>query len=106
MGCDLLAVVGDFWADNPIPKNCNSSHIVLSPKKNNSTSFSDLHPISLCTFVSEVIAKVVAMRLNHFLPLIIADNQAGFVKDQNIYDNIPVALGMANSLNKKVQGKI
>lgn len=63
-----------------MPKSITTSYIALIPKKDNPSSFSDFRSISLCSFVSKVVTKVLAIRLNSILPDIISDNQVGFVK--------------------------
>lgn len=51
-------------------------------------TFSDMRPISLGNFVNKIFSRVVHERLVHLLPNLISDEQAGFVKDRNIVENV------------------
>lgn len=74
-----------------MPKSFTSSFIVLVHIKDNPATFLDFQLISLCNFLSKVITKVLASRLNCFLRHTISEYQMGF------------ALKMTNSISKKVR---
>lgn len=66
----------------------------------NPISFLDFHPISLCNFVHKILSKVLTLHLGGILPPIISENQAAFVKDRNITDNILLALELTHSISR------
>ena len=65
------------------------SIITLLPKPNKDTIYiENWRPISLLNIDYKIIAKVIANRIKNVLPLIISQNQSGFVKDRYIGENI------------------
>jgi len=104
VGADATQAMGDFWAGIPLPKSLTISLIILIPKGKSPNNFGDFRPISLCTFASKIISKVMAIRLADLLPNIISGNQSGFVKGRCITDNILLASEMVHDINRKVRG--
>jgi hypothetical protein len=66
----------------------NSSFLALIPKEKGAISFNRFTPISLCNTSYKILAKVIANRLKEVLPLIVPENQGGFVQGRHIADNI------------------
>ena len=63
--------------------------ITLIPKPNNDTTLLDnLRPISLLNIDYKILTKVIAKRLEKFLPKIINPDQTGYVKNRFIGKNI------------------
>ncbi|XP_070017599.1 uncharacterized protein [Nicotiana sylvestris] len=88
IGDDLYDMVRAFFNGHELPKCVTHTNLVLLPKKKEVTTFSDLRPISLNNFSNKVISRVVHERLVKFLPSLILEEQAGFVKGRNIVENI------------------
>ncbi|XP_075080304.1 uncharacterized protein LOC142165824 [Nicotiana tabacum] len=88
IGDDLYDIVRDFFNGHELPKYVTHTNLVLLPKKKEVTTFSDLRPISLSNFSNKVISRVVHERLVKFLPILISEEQSGFVKGRNIVENI------------------
>ena len=88
---DVIAAVLEFFAGANLPKSCTATLICLIPKTKNPNSFSDYRPISLCNFFNKVLSKILASRLEAYLPNLISQNQCGFVKGRQISDNILLA---------------
>lgn len=57
-----------------LPRYITYTTFVLIPKKEVITSFGDLRPISLSTFLNKVISKVIQKRINRVLHRIISPN--------------------------------
>ncbi|XP_070021920.1 uncharacterized protein [Nicotiana sylvestris] len=81
-------MVRAFFNGHELPKCVTHTNLVLLPKKKEVTTFSDLRPISLSNFSNKVISRVVHERLVKFLPILISEEQSGFVKGMNIVVNI------------------
>ncbi|XP_075088531.1 uncharacterized protein LOC142170503 [Nicotiana tabacum] len=88
IGDDLYDMVRAFFNGHELPKCVTHTNLVLLPKKKEVTTFPDLRPISLSNFSNKVISRVVHERLVKFLPSLISEEQAGFVKGRNIVENI------------------
>lgn len=76
---DLTNTVLSFFNRGYLLRELNQTHIYLIPKLNNSESFEDYKPISLCNVAYKIIAKVIANRLKPITPY-----QNAFVRDRLI----------------------
>nr|XP_009786618.1 PREDICTED: uncharacterized protein LOC104234707 [Nicotiana sylvestris] len=88
IGDDLYDMVRALFNGHELPKCVTHTNLVLIPKKKEVTTFSDLRPISLSNFSNKVISRVVHERLVKFLPSLISEEHAGFVKGRNLVENI------------------
>lgn len=86
-GCDLNLI--------------NIIRLILIPKIKGLEDFSQFHPISVCIVLYKIVAKVLANRLKHILPKIIAINQSSFVPNRQIMDNVLVAYELLHAPKKK-----
>lgn len=100
---DVILVIQEFVLGADIPKAWTATAITLIPKTSNPSTFSEYRPISLTTFINKIISKILAMRLEEFLPKLISKQQSGFVKGRNISDNILLAQELMSTI-KKNQG--
>ena len=104
---DLLRMVKKSQSCFKLGGGTNSSFLALIPKEKGATSFSRFRPISLCNIGYKVITKVLANRLKVVLPLIIPENQGGFIKGRQISDNIIlVQEGIHSSVKRKEKGVV
>jgi len=85
---DLLRMVGKSQTCTKIGGSTNSTFLALIPKDKCTTEFSRFRPISLCNTSYKLVTKIIANRLKKILPVIIPENQGGFIKGRNILDNI------------------
>lgn len=82
----------------------NHNHVAMIPKVKNPENEGDFRPISLCSVVYKMIAKI-ANRLKTFLPEIIDRNQRAFALGRLIIDNVIAAFESLHSLHKRHCGK-
>jgi hypothetical protein len=75
----------------------------LIPKENNSISFNDFRPISLCNLIYKVISKVISNRIKPFLERSLSAEQLGFLKGRRIQDAIGVAHESIHNIKQKNQ---
>ena len=68
--------------------NTNSSFIALIPKEVNPSNCSRFGPISLCNASYKILTKIIACKLNNFMPPLISKNQGGFLSNRNVYGSI------------------
>lgn len=85
---DVVEATKEFFGSGNILKELNSSFIVLMPKKLSAASFDEFRSISLCNSIYKIFSKVLAVRLQKVLPLIISPQQNGFVASRKILDSI------------------
>ena len=64
----------------------NTSYIVLIPKKEEAKRPQDYRPISLIHGVQRIISKILANRLQAYIPTLVKDNQTGFTKGRQIIE--------------------
>nr|XP_027101745.1 uncharacterized protein LOC113722690 [Coffea arabica] len=91
--------------DGHLLKSVNHTVITLIPKVLNPTSLKHFRPISLCTTMYKVIAKILANRLKCVLHCCICKNQSAFIPGRQILDNIMVSHEYLHYLNNKRHGK-
>ena len=85
---DLFKMISKSQRYSKIGGSTNSAFLALIPKEKDAKSFDRFRPISLCNIGYKIITKIMAGRLKHILPYLIPENQGGFVKGRNIWDNI------------------
>ncbi|KAH0705908.1 hypothetical protein KY285_010432 [Solanum tuberosum] len=101
---DLLAVVQYFFCGHIMPKFMSHACLVLLPKKEQPNNFSDLKPISLSNFSNKIISKLLSMILADIIPLLIADNQSGFVRGRSITESIMLAQEITHDIKRPKEG--
>jgi hypothetical protein len=92
---------------NKLGGSTNSAFLALIPKEKGALNFSRFRPISLCNTGYKILTKVITNRLKNVLPLIVSENQGGFIKGRQITDNIVlVQEALHSSLCRKDKGMI
>ncbi|XP_058189268.1 uncharacterized protein LOC131306858 [Rhododendron vialii] len=104
VGLDVCWAVRSFFHGGKMLGSLNRTNIVLIPKIPTPTKVSQFRPISLCTTIYKVIAKVLANRLCQFLPSIISENQSAFVEGRQITDNVLIAHELTHYIRHKRSG--
>ncbi|WMV41202.1 hypothetical protein MTR67_034587 [Solanum verrucosum] len=97
---DSLAAVQSFFCGNTMPKFMTHACLVLLPKNEQPIRFRDLRPISLSNFTNKIISKLLSMRLPTILPLLLSDNQSGFVRGRSITESIMLAQEITHGIKK------
>ena len=81
-----------------ILKELNHTFLVLIPKIDICTRFHNFRPIALCNTLYKFLTKTLATQLQKFLPLLISEEQSGFVQGRSIYDGMIIAQEIINTL--------
>lgn len=63
------------------------AHMILLPKNTSARTPDDFRPISLQNCPPKAIAKAITNRLKPLIPMLVHDNQTGFISGRNIAEN-------------------
>ena len=79
------------------------NHIVICLILKNQTldKMADFRPISLCSVIYKIIAKVITRRFRLALDGVISENQCAFIPDRLISDNTIVGFEYLHRLKRK-----
>jgi len=94
-------MVNAFFCGQELPRYITHTNLVLIPKKELVSTFGDLRPISLSTFSTMIISRVVHERIATVLPSLISKNQTGFVKGRNITETVLLAQEIIRDINRR-----
>lgn len=99
---DLMAALLRFQSLNCQGLNAlNSATMILLPKRDEPSAPGDYRPISLVHGFGKIAAKMLANRLQPFMPSLIAQCQNTFIKGRSIHDNFVLVQGTAQALQQK-----
>lgn len=87
IGVDVIKAVTSFFQFGSMPKEVNSSLIVLIPKVTNPSTVNHFSPISLCNVVYKLISKLLVAKLRPHLDKIISPTQSAFIPNRWIAEN-------------------
>ena len=85
---DLFNNVVEFFRKGKLLKEINHTFLALIPKISNPSNTGHFRPISLCSTLFKIIAKIMANRLRPLLDKIISPFQSTFIPGRSIHDNI------------------
>ncbi|XP_019252901.1 PREDICTED: uncharacterized protein LOC109231716 [Nicotiana attenuata] len=97
---DVQDFVQDFFNGRRLTKFYSHTCLVLIPKVESPTIFSDLGPISLSNFSCKIVSKILSSRLNPLLNKIISENQSGFIKGRTITKNVLLAQEIVQNIKQ------
>ena len=83
----VTQAVTSFFEVGRLPKEVNSSLIVLIPKISNPSSVNSFYPISLCNVVYKIILKLLVAKLRPVLHKLISPCQSAFIPRRLIAKN-------------------
>lgn len=93
----LLRVITEIKTTSKIPPHMNTANITLIPKPNKDlTHPANYRPLSLINTDLKIITKTLATRLETVIPVIIHQDQTGFIKDRYASDNLRKLFNLIN----------
>ncbi|XP_030923475.1 uncharacterized protein LOC115950411 [Quercus lobata] len=101
VGNDVISAVTSFFTLGSLPREVNSSLIVLIPKITNSSSVNHFRPISLCNVVYKVISKLLVAKMRPLMQKLISPCQSTFLPDRWIAENQVIVHEMLHSFKTK-----
>lgn len=87
---DLCRVVNEFHINGRLTRGCNSSFIVLIPKKEGAVELNQFRLISLIGGLYKIISKLLSLRMKVVLGTLVGDSQSAFLTDRNILDGVVI----------------
>ncbi|VFQ88383.1 unnamed protein product [Cuscuta campestris] len=87
-----------------MPKAFGSTLITLIPKQEGSITLDQFRPISLSTFFSKIISRLLSERLKIVIPKLISQEQAAFQVGKNITEHVLMVKEMVHILSAKGRG--
>lgn len=100
IGPEVCDAVGEFFRSGKLLKQWNETTLILIPKITNASSAKDFRPISCLNTVYKVISKLLASRLQEFLPQVIAPHQSAFLSGRTLGENV-LATEIIQGYNRK-----
>ncbi|XP_038987981.1 uncharacterized protein LOC120112503 [Phoenix dactylifera] len=103
VGQTVTTAIQQYFSTAVMSTDWQRTLVTLIPKRQDAAEPSHFHPISLCTTLYKVTAKLLALRLRDILPRLISPEQGAFVGGRSITDNVLIAqefmfdLGRASS---------
>ncbi len=96
----VVEAIQCFFAQAAMPEDWKATFITLIPKRQNAAERCHFRPISLCTTLYKVVARIMVGRIKPLLPGIISQEQGAFVAGRNISHNVMLAQEMMWDLRR------
>lgn len=90
-----------FFCGHMLPRFITHTNLVLIPKKESMTAFSDMRLISLNNFINKIISRLIHERISRVIPKLISPDQMGFVKGRSITENVLLAQVIIQDINMR-----
>ncbi|CAL9217550.1 unnamed protein product [Arabidopsis halleri] len=99
VGNDIVEAVQDFFSTGHLPKYFNATAITLIPKVPGADTIPQFRPISCCTTVYKIIARLLKQKLKLFISDTVQGNQVGFVQGRQLCENVLLASELVNNFH-------
>ncbi|VFQ74617.1 unnamed protein product [Cuscuta campestris] len=96
---DVSKVVQEFFLGIPLPRVFGSTLITLIPKIEGAITLDHFRPISLSTFFSKILSRILSDRLKRVLPTLISTEQAAFQQGKSINEHVLMVKEMGDPLS-------
>lgn len=99
MGKDTIDAIKEFFTGGCLLRQFNATSIFLVPKVVGADQLSQFRPISLCSTVYKVMARLLKKKLKICVSEIVQRNQVGFVQDRLLCENVLLATELVKDFN-------
>lgn len=100
VGPDTIAAVQEFFSSRRMLPRFNATIISLIPKVTGADTLKQFRPISLCSTIYKIIARLIKIRLSSIIPDAVQLNQVGFVKGRLLCENVLLASELVSDFDK------
>lgn len=97
---EIFSEVNDFFTSHIMEPRWKDTLLILIPKCSPASEPSHYRPISLCTSIYRICAKIITNRMKPILSGIISPEQATFVPGRLLSDNCILAQEIMHQLHK------
>ena len=87
----MFPAIKSFFEEFTLPRSVNSAALALVPKMQGASTLPHYRPISCCNVLYKVITKILTNRMKDFMPTLVSNTQAAFVKGRKIGDHVLLA---------------
>ncbi|VFQ66064.1 unnamed protein product [Cuscuta campestris] len=101
---DVCKGVQEFFLGIPLPRVFGSTLITLIPKMEGAITLDQFRPISLSTFFSKILSRILSDRLKNILPLLISPEQVAFQQGKGINEHVLIVKEMMHLLSFNARG--
>ncbi|GKF29577.1 RNA-directed DNA polymerase, eukaryota, reverse transcriptase zinc-binding domain protein, partial [Tanacetum coccineum] len=105
VGREVCDAVKDFFVNEKILREINSTLIALDPNIQTPLKVSDFRPIACCNVIYKCVSKILTERLKGCLDKLVSKNQSAFIPNRHIQDNIMLAHELFKGYDRKVGPK-
>ncbi|KAM3397516.1 hypothetical protein P3S68_001028 [Capsicum galapagoense] len=99
---NVCADVREFFTTRKMFKAINYTTVTLLPKVPNPLTIKEYMPITYCSVLYMLIAKVLATRIQSVIASVVSDTQAGFIPGRKGVDNIILTDELVKACNRKI----
>ncbi|KAL0661041.1 hypothetical protein Bca4012_097878 [Brassica carinata] len=101
VGSDAVGAVREFFESGRLLKQFTATTISLIPKVTGADQLSAFRPISLCSTIYKVIARILKKKLKLCISEVVQRNQVGFAQDRLLCENVLLASELVKDFHRQ-----
>ncbi|XP_074262977.1 uncharacterized protein LOC141585829 [Silene latifolia] len=102
VGDAFCLAIEEYFRKGRMMRKVNTTLIALVPKKEVPLTVQDFRPIACCSVVYKTISNIIANRLQTVLPDLVGNEQAAFIKERSIFENITMSQNLIKGYNQSL----
>ncbi|XP_026411207.1 uncharacterized protein LOC113306493 [Papaver somniferum] len=104
---DLIAAIQFCWRRRFIPKDMNSSFLVLLPKTQGARTANQFRPIGLINIVFKMFTKIITTRMSILMMKLISPQESTYIKGRSIQEQALLASELVREIKvKRIGGNV